>query len=255
MSNTLTQNNPYITRFEDMLKPLQSKLSKLEIKLDPIDDDHPHKQQSRLNVLEEISKTKQEIQITEKNLECSKTMKRIRSDKVPKDVEDHNVWNDCWYDEERKLYVTHNKYFMEIPDARDRSHQIQYTKETGDNGVVALSDKVEFRFGYPCVIQKDSKNRDIWFLLTTVTDNMLTKELVSSRLQPLSQENAVLYETESEAWIDVLGTQLPEREYELACEIMPYLVKTPLEILKASAGRPYNQKLFEQQMTQINNTK
>ena len=129
MSNTLTQNNPYVSRFEDILKPLQSKLSKLEIKLDSIEDNHPDKQQSTLNVLEEISKTKQEIENTQKNLECSKTMLVVRSDKVPSNVEDHNVWNDCWYDEERKLYVTHNKYFMEIPDAGDRPHQIQYTKE------------------------------------------------------------------------------------------------------------------------------
>ncbi|MDH3501614.1 MAG: hypothetical protein OEL69_03790 [Nitrosopumilus sp.] len=43
MNNTLTQN-PYVTRFEEMLKPLKSKLSKLEIKLDSINDNHPHKQ-------------------------------------------------------------------------------------------------------------------------------------------------------------------------------------------------------------------
>ena len=70
MSNILT--SPYIQRFENILKPLQSRLSKLEIKLDSIDDNHPHKQQSRLNVLEEISKTKQDIENTQRNLECSK---------------------------------------------------------------------------------------------------------------------------------------------------------------------------------------
>lgn len=70
-------------------------------------------------------------------------MNVIRSDKVPSNVEDHNVWNDCWYDEERKLFVTHNKYFMEIPDAGDRPHQIQYTKETGDYGVIPLSNNLQ----------------------------------------------------------------------------------------------------------------
>ena len=69
-----------------MLKPLQSKLSKLETKLDSIDDNHPHKQQSRLNVLEEINKIKQEIENTQKNLECSKTIPIIRSDIVPADI-------------------------------------------------------------------------------------------------------------------------------------------------------------------------
>jgi len=83
----MTQNNPYVTRFEDMLEPLKSKLSKSETKLDSIDDNHPHKQQSRLNVLEEISKTKQEIENTQKNLvfqrdECDKI--RQSSKKYPR---------------------------------------------------------------------------------------------------------------------------------------------------------------------------
>jgi len=238
MSNTLTQNNPYISRFEDMLKPLQSKLSKLEIKLNSIDDNHPDKQQSTLNILEEISKTKQEIENTEKNLEYSKEMSMIRSNKVPPNVANHNVWNDCWYDEERKLFVTHNKYFMEIPDAGDRPHQIQYTKETGDYGVVALADKIEFRFGYPCVIQTNSKGQDVWFIFPTTTDNMLTKNIVLSRLRPESQTDAILYETESEQWITIgtQGLRLCEKENIISDELELY-PKVPIEELKALYNR------------------
>ena len=218
MSNTLTQNNPYANRFENMLKPLQSKLSKLEIKLDSIDDNHPHKQQSRLNVLEEISRTKQEIENIKKNLECSKTMKGIRSDKVPSNVQDHNVWNDCWYDEERKLYVTHCEYFQKIPGAKDRPRQVQYTKETRNDGIVIVPEDVEFRFGYPAVKQKNSKDQDIWFLLSTVSDHMLTDEMVLSRLKPNSINSALLYYTESEQWITVGtdGFSMCERENEIS---------------------------------------
>ncbi|WP_316507183.1 hypothetical protein [Nitrosopumilus sp.] len=153
----LTQNNSYVTRFENMLKPLKSRLSKLEIKLDSIDDNHPHKQQSRLNVLEEISKTKQEIENTQRNLECSKTMNVIRSDKVPSNVEDHNVWNDCWYDEERKAFVAFNKYFEGATNTRTRDIQIQYDKDNGNQnpGVILEEDKIQFRFGYPAIKQKD----------------------------------------------------------------------------------------------------
>ena len=238
MSNTLTQNNPYTTRFEEMLKPLQSKLSKLEIKLDSIDDNHPDKQQSTLNVLEEISKTKQEISNLEKNLEYSKKMNVIRSDKVPSYIQDHNVWNDCWYDEERKLYVTYNEYFMEIPDAGDRPHQIQYTKETGDYGVVALADKVEFRFGYPCVLQTNSKGQDVWFILPTVTDSMLTKNIVLARLRPESQIDAILYETGSEQWITIgtQGLRLSEKENRISDELELY-PKVPIEELRILHGR------------------
>jgi len=162
MSNTLTQNNPYVTRFENMLKPLQSKLSKLETKLDSIDDDHPHKQQSRLNVLEEISKTKQEIENTKKNLECSKTMNVIRSDKVTSNVKDHNVWNDCWYDEERKLFVTHSKQLEQVPNARTRDIQIQYDKEMkGKTGIILEEERIKFRFGYPSILREDQDNNPV----------------------------------------------------------------------------------------------
>ena len=252
MSNTLTQNNPYVTRFENTLKPLQSKLSKLETKLDSIDDDHPHKQQSRLNVLEEISKTKQEIENTLKNLECSKTITVIRSDRVPSNVEDHNVWNDCWYDEERKAFVTCNQYFEESTNARTRDIQIQYDKETGTNsGIIIEEEKIEFRFGYPVMLQEDTEENSVWFFLQTMKENMLTKDIVSKRLNPKTHEESILYQTEADTWIEVLNTHLTEQEYSFACEIMSYLVKTPMEVLKATSGRPYDPQLYQQQMTEI----
>ena len=237
MSNSMTQN-PYVIRFEERIEPLKSKLSKLELKLDSIDDNHPHKQQSRLNVLEEMSKTKQEIENTEKNLECSKTMPVIRSDKVPKNIPDHNVWNDCWYDEERKLYVTYCEYFKNIPGAKDRPHQINYTKEAENNGIIIVPEDVEFRFGYPTTVQKDSEGRHTWFLLPTMTDSMLTNDIVRARLRPTKDENAVLYEVESEQWITIgtQGLKLCERENEISDELELYPV-VPLEELKALYGR------------------
>lgn len=229
----LTQNNPYVPRFEDMLKPLQSKLSKLETKLNSIDDDHPHKQQSRLNVLEEISKTKQEIENTLKNLECSKTMNVIRSDKVPSEIQDHNVWNDCWYDEERRLYVTFNSYFANFEDVWNRYHQKQYTEETGIKAVIILSEQIEFRFGYPTIIQKNSENQEVLFLLPMLTNDMLTDDIVMSRIKPESQEDAVLYRTVAERWITVGtdGFSMCEKENEISDKFGVF-PSVPLEELK-----------------------
>jgi len=235
-NNTImTQNirGQYVARFENILNSLNSQLSTLEQSLDSIGHDHSYKQKAILDVLTEINRTKEQIEIARKNLECSKEMMIIRNSKVLANIPDHDVWNDCWYDEERKLFVTHNKYFMEIPDARDRSHQTQYTKETDDYGVVALSDKVEFRFGYPCVIQTNSNGQDVWFLLPTMTDNMLTKNIVVSRLRPKSQTDAILYETESEQWITI-GTQgliLCEKENTISDELELY-PKVPIEELR-----------------------
>ena len=235
----MTQNNPYVTRFENMLKPLQSKLSKLETKLNSIDGNHPDKQQSTLNVLEEINKTKQDIENTEKNLECSKEMIHVRSDKVPKDIADHNVWNDCWYDESRKAFVTFNQYFAESTNARTRDIQIQYDKEMGINsGIIIEEEKIKFRFGYPVILQKNSREQEVWFLIPTITDNMLTKDIVKSRAKSNSQEESILYETESEQWITVGtdGFSMCERENEI-CDELGIFPPVPIEELKTMYGR------------------
>ena len=238
MSETLTQNNPYVNRFEKMLEPLQLRLVELEKNLDSIKDDHPYKQQARLDVLEEISKTKQEIENTKKNLECSKTMNVIRSNKVPTNIQDHNVWNDCWYDDERKLYVTFNEYFVEGEEVWKRPHQIQYQKDTGVNAIIILPQQIEFRFGYPAILQKDSKERETWFLLSTMSDNMLTKEIVKARAKPTSNEDSILYETGSEQWITVGtdGFRMCERENQIADELSIF-PPIPIEELKALYGR------------------
>ena len=239
MSNTLTQN-PYVNRFEDILKPLQSKLSKLEKKLDSIDDDHPDKQQSTLNVLKEINKTKQDIKNTEKNLECSKEMIHVRSDNVPKDIVDHNVWNDCWYDEERKAFVTFNLRFEEVPNSRTRDIQVQYDKEmNNDNsGIIISEDKIQFMYGYPAILSEDQDGYPVWHLLPTMSNEMLTEEIVKARLKPNTHEESVIYETESEQWITIgtKGLKLCERENEISDELELY-PKVPMEELKMLYGR------------------
>ncbi|MDH3657175.1 MAG: hypothetical protein OEM77_03470 [Nitrosopumilus sp.] len=223
----------YIQRFQEMLSEYNDKLSKSE---------NP----------EETSKFKQNITGLEKSIECAKVLPVVRDPRVPKNIPDHSVWNDSWYDEERKVYVTLNEYFMQGEDAWFRPHQKQYTQETGIEAVIILPKQIEFRFGYPVMFQKDSNEKPTWYLLSTLTEDMLTKEIVKAKFNPILDENSALYRTKSESWIDVLDDHLTEREYILACEVMPYLVKTPMEVLKAVSGRPYDQKLYQQQMFEIN---
>jgi hypothetical protein len=191
-----------------------------------------------LNVLEEISKTKQEIENTEKNLECSKTIPTIRSDKVPSNIPDHNVWNDCWYDQERKLYVTYNKHFETLDDVHQREHQITYSKETGDNGLVFKEEGIKFLFGYPSIRIDYDDGTSANFLLPTMTDNMLTEEVVKARLRPESKENSIIYKTESESWITIgtKGLSLCEKENEISDKLELY-PKVPIEELKTLYGR------------------
>ncbi|MEM4252405.1 MAG: hypothetical protein QXE84_02655 [Candidatus Nitrosotenuis sp.] len=146
-------------------------------------------------------------------------------------------WNDCWYDEKMKVYVTHNEYFKKIPDIHETEHQQIYDKEIGDGGVVVREFKVKFLFGYPtCKIDyKDGSS--VWFLLPTMTDDMLTKEIVKARLVPESQENAIMYETQSEPWLQFGdGLKLTEKEYALGLDLGRYS-PIPLDAVKAASNR------------------
>jgi len=164
----------------------------------------------------------------------------VRSEKVPRDIPDHNVWNDCWYDEKRKAFVTFNKYFAEANNARTRDIQIQYDKEIGNtnSGIIIEKEKVQFRFGYPSILQKNSRDEDIWFLMPTMTDDMLTKDIFKARAKPTKQEEAILYETESEQWITVGtdGFSMCERENEISDELGIF-PPVPIEKLKELYGR------------------
>jgi len=127
---------------------------------------------------------------------------------------------------------------MKFEDAWSRSHQKQYTEETGIKAVIILPEQIEFRFGYPAMLQKNSKDKDVWFLLPTMNDNMLTKEIVKSRAKPDSQENAILYKTQSEQWITVGtdGFSMCERENQIADELGIF-PPVPIEELKTLYGR------------------
>ena len=223
-----------------MLEPLQLRLAELENNLNSIKDDHPYKQQARLDVLEEINKTKQDIENVEKNLACSKEMHIVRSDKVPSNVEDHNVWNDCWYDEERKAFVTFNSRFEEVPTARTREIQVQYDKEMDNTNhwIIIQEDKIQFMYGHPVILSEDQDKHPVWHILPTMSNEMLTQEIVKARLRPDTHKESVIYETESEQWITIgtQGLKLCERENDISDELKLY-PKVPMEELKALYGR------------------
>jgi len=162
----------------------------------------------------------------------------VRSEKVPRDIPDHNVWNDCWYDKKRNLYVTYNEHFETLNNARERKHQIQYTKETNDDGLVFKEEGVKFFFGYPAVKIDYDDGTYVNFLLPTMTDQMLTKEIVSARLRPKSESESIIYKTASEPWITIgtKGLRICEKENEISDELGLY-PPVPIEELKKLHGR------------------
>ena len=146
-------------------------------------------------------------------------------------------WNDCWYDEKMKVYVTHNEYFKKIPSIHETEHQQKYDQEIGDGGIVVREFKVKSLFGYPACKINYKDGSSVWFLLPTITDDMLTKELVTARLVPESNDDAIVYETKSEPWLEFGdGLKLTEKEYELGMDLGRYS-PIPLSALKAASNK------------------
>ena len=75
-------------------------------------------------------------------------------------------------------------------------------------------DGITFRFGYPVLANKDRDDKHVWSILCTLTDEMLTEEIILARLNPKSHEESAIYDTTSEQW---LGGDLKmcEKEYEI----------------------------------------
>ncbi len=103
-----------------------------------------------------------------------------RYEKIPKEIPDDLIWNDCWYDKNLNLYITHNRFFKEIEQLQNRLHQINYKISTKDDGVVAFADRVVTKFGIPAVkIPMDG--RLMWFLLPTMNEVLLNKDIKDAR--------------------------------------------------------------------------
>jgi len=210
------------------------------------------KQQERLSVLEKINRAKTAIEEITKAIEYSKNTEYFRHPNIPQSIPDEHVWNDAWYDEPRKAWVTLNQYFMNSTNAVDREIQQKYISNNVANpGVIIEEERIEFRMGLPSFLTKDSENRSIWYAWPTLYDVMLTKEIVKGTLKPEGQENAFLYTAGSDAYISILGRYLTETEYEFAKEFMIGMSKKPLNVIRALGGRPYDEKLYKKQIKQM----
>ena len=249
----LSQNNQksrkgvQVPFLDKMLKENQNTLEQLENSFDGT----AGKQQERLDTIEKISKIKSNIAEITKAVQHSKNTEFFRHPNIPKNIPDEQIWNDAWYDKKQNAWVTLNDYFFQSTDARTRNIQVQYETENITNiGIIIEEEKIQFRYGLPSILQKDDKGKSTWFALPTLYDVMLTKEIVKGTLYPEKQDKGYLYTTGSDAWISVLGRYLTEQEYLYACEFMPGLVKMPLNVLRANAGRPHDPKEYKKIMKQ-----
>ena len=232
---------------EKMLKENQKAVEQLENSF----DETTGKQQERLQTIEKISTVKSNIAELARAIEYSKKMEYFRHPNIPDTIPDEHIWNDCWYDEKRNAWITLNDYFFQLENSRTRDIQIKYETDNITNvGLIVEKEKIQFRYGLPSILQKDVEDKPVWYSYATLYDVMLTSDMVKGKFNPETQEKHYYYTTGSEAWISVLGGYLTEQEYLFACEFMPGLVKTPLNVLRANIGRSYDPKEYKKTMKQ-----
>lgn len=114
---------------------------------------------------------------------------------------------------------------------------MQYEQETDDDGIVIEENKIRFFFGYPAIKLKYNDGTFVNFLLPTMSDDMITSDIVKARLTPESDSQAIMYNTSSEPWLEFGdGLKLTEREYLLGFDLGRY-VPIPLNALKEAIGK------------------
>ena len=233
---------------ENLLEENQNTLEEQE----SIFDSTEGKQQERLQVLEKINKAKSNISELTKGIEYSKNTEYFRHPNIPQSIPDEHVWNDAWYDEKRNGWVTLNDYFYGATNAKTRGIQIKYQTENISNpGIILEEEKIQFSHGLPSILQKNSKDEDVWMSLPILFDVMLTKEIVKGKIYSETRKEAYLYTTGSDTYISILGRYLTEQEYEFAKQFHPFMAKEPLEVVRATSGRPYDEKLYKKQLKQM----
>lgn len=219
----------HIVRFQKMIELDRQKITELESQFDEIKNEDSDRQQKKLDFITEINKSKENIRTCQKNIGCVDSMYVARSYKIAESIPNGNVWNDCYYDESRKAFVTFDKHFETSKNARTRDIQVRFDSEMGSNaGIIIPEEKIMFRFGYPVIASVNQDGKHVWHILCTLTDGMLTEEIIMARLKPKSDDESIIYETMSESWI--CGKfKVCEKEYDIGHKNNVWWMSMPLQ--------------------------
>jgi len=222
----------YIDRFQKMIESNQQTITELEPKFDEIKNEDPDRQKKRLDTITEINKSRENIRVYQKNIEYVDAMSITRSYKIPESIPNGNVWNDCYYDESRKAFVTFDKHYEENPRARTREIQLKFDSEIGANaGIIISEEKTTFRYGYPVIASTNQDGKHVWGILCTLTDDMLTEEIIMARLKSRkdkTDDESAIYDTTSEQWVGG-DLKMCEKEYEIGHKNKVWRCVLPLE--------------------------
>ncbi len=227
-----TAREKRVEYFDILIESEKSTVASLEPRMDEIADDDPDKAKKKLDILAQISESQEKIRGYEDAMQYIGEIPVVRSYKIPSGVDTSNAWNDCYYDEKQNGFVTFSKRHIEFARKHSRSIQIESDKGMGtDAGIIVENEKIQFRFGYPVVAATNQDGKTVWYILCTMTDEMLTEEIVMARLQTRNKktdDQPAIYETESEQWIGG-NLKMCEKEYEIGHKNKSIYCDMPIE--------------------------
>ena len=164
------------------------------------------------------------------NKKRMEAMPFVRSTRIPAHIPLTAVWNDCYFDDERKLFVTFRRFRHGLgPKTLANQKKLNPSGE----GTVFTPSEVEFLHGYPAINMK----KDGYYtasLLCTMAEEMITEELVLALLNTHTswEDRAevsmgyVWYETEAPRWIGGRFFKFTDTEREKALKYTPWLKTT-----------------------------
>ena len=136
-------------KFELEYVKVEKELEELKKELDNYPNNLDYKEQ-RGKIWNLIDAKKKEILIAKSNVDGIKEMRMLRDSRIPQNIPKENVWNDCYYDENWKGFVTFNERILEkAKKSRGSELNKKFQKEVNNGGMIISEELIIFHKGYP----------------------------------------------------------------------------------------------------------
>ena len=164
--------------FSEKADAMQPEITSLEKQLDDSEG-----QKEKLKVLTKIGELRNNQILYQSIADSGKEkMPMFRDPRVPQNIPNENVWNDCYYDSNWKGFVTFNEKILEnAKTSRESKINKKFQKEINNGGMIISEERVIFRHSYPAKINSERMT----FLIPTIKQDMITEQLETAYLDKL----------------------------------------------------------------------
>jgi len=161
-------------------------LDEANLKVNMIASDDPNKTKKILEAVSVTSTLQNDVTMWKNYIQDIPNIEINRSKKIPKDIPNHECWNDCWLDRKSDCIVTMNELFRKgrfdgMFDKYEPTKKFNKTNKV-PNVIPIPTTFIEFLNGYPVLKKYASEALQMpqpYF--PTFTDNMLTDKIISAQ--------------------------------------------------------------------------